>query len=142
MPGHEPRHICAARARLPLRLIVLALDIVPEDPGHPLELVTALRCGLEAHSAGPHFDLVRELTDARRGEVWARWENGREPDGISILGDCPADNGEPGPSNDGCTLFAEHRGGHSFEFSDPEYDAIRTSPAYEELREEIDNRLG
>ncbi|MFF0446957.1 hypothetical protein ACFYT4_11160 [Streptomyces sp. NPDC004609] len=141
MPGTRPRHICAATARLPLPLIVLVLDIVPDEPAHPMEVITALRCGLESHSTGPHFDLVRELTDASRGEVWARWENGNEPDRVSVLADCPADNGRPGPSNDGCTLFARHPGGHSYEFSDPEYDAMRTSPAYEQLKAEIDNRL-
>ncbi|MFF0445483.1 hypothetical protein ACFYT4_03510 [Streptomyces sp. NPDC004609] len=137
----NPRHICAATAILPLRTIVLALDIVPDEPAHPMEIVTGLRCALEAHTDGPHFTLVRELADASRGEVWTRWEPGTEPECVTVLPDCPADNGRSGAGNDACTLFAGHPGGHCFEFSDPEYDAIRASPEYDRLQAEIDDRL-
>ncbi|MFF0447010.1 hypothetical protein ACFYT4_11440 [Streptomyces sp. NPDC004609] len=135
------RHICAATANLPLRTMVLVLDIVPDEDVHPMEIVTGLRCGLEAHTSGPHGDLVRELNDASRGEVWVLWECGREPDVVAVLPDCPAVNTLPGAEVDACTLFDSHPGGHCFEFSDPEYDAIRASPAYDRLQAEWDERL-
>ncbi|MGW6457681.1 hypothetical protein ACWF94_17495 [Streptomyces sp. NPDC055078] len=135
------RHICAATATLPLQLIVLVLDISPGEPGHPLEVVTGLRCSLEKHSAGLHFDLVRELNDARQGEVWVRWAEGQVPECVAVLPDCPDDNGEEGAANEACTLFRDHPGGHSFEYSDPEYDAVRASPDYDQLTAEINDRL-
>ncbi|MFI6289384.1 hypothetical protein ACIBCM_32345 [Streptomyces sp. NPDC051018] len=135
------RYICAATASLPLRTLVLVLDIVPDDDVHPMEIVTRLRCGLEAHGSGPHFDLVRELKDASRGEVWVHWEHDEEPDSVVVLPDCPAVNSRPGAEVDACTLFASHPGGHCFEFSDPEYDAVRVSPEYERFTAEWDERL-
>ncbi|MGW6454769.1 hypothetical protein ACWF94_02375 [Streptomyces sp. NPDC055078] len=118
---------CGAAATLPLQLLVLALEIVPGAPGHPLEVTTRLRCGLEAHTEGAHFDLVRGLDDSDHGEVWARWEDGRVPECVAVLPDCPADNGRPGGGNDGCTLFEKHPGGHSFAFADPEYGHLTPS---------------
>ncbi|MGW6458116.1 hypothetical protein ACWF94_19765 [Streptomyces sp. NPDC055078] len=124
MPEREQRIVCAAGAVLPLRLLVLALEITAGEPGHPLEVTTRLRCGLEAHGTGTHFDLVRELDDGGEGEVWARWEGDREPEYVANLADCPADNGRPGGDNEACTLFEDHPGGHSFEFADPEYEPV------------------
>ncbi|MGW4030104.1 hypothetical protein ACWEFL_12405 [Streptomyces sp. NPDC004838] len=136
-----PRRICAATATLPLPALVLVLDIAPDEPVHPMHVITGLRCRLEFHASGSHFDLVRELEDASGGEVWARWDDGSEPDYVAILPDCPAIDAESGPAADACTLFAGHFGGHCFEFSDPEYDSVRTSPAYDQLKAEIDDRL-
>ncbi|MGW6455946.1 hypothetical protein ACWF94_08455 [Streptomyces sp. NPDC055078] len=137
----EVRRVCAVTATLPLRLLALVLEIAPGERPHPLEVVTGLRCAMEEHADGPHFDLVHELKDAGRGEVWVRWESGCEPECVAVLPDCPADNGKPDGENDACTLFSEHPGGHSFAFCDPEYDAILASPEYDRLRAEIDAHL-
>ncbi|MFJ4772519.1 hypothetical protein ACIP88_26010 [Streptomyces uncialis] len=136
------KRMCGATARLPLELIVLALDITPEMPGHPMEVATGLRCPLEAHTTGQHHELVRELGVPERGEVWARWSDGQVPDGLDVLADCPADNGLQGPDHDICTLYTGHPGGHSWEFPDPEYEAIVHSSAYERLQAEVDRYLG
>ncbi|MFE0425334.1 hypothetical protein [Streptomyces sp. NPDC058953] len=136
-PGEE-RMICAALARLPLQLIVLTQEMAPDPPVHPIRIMTSLRCALESHGTGPHYDLVREQDEAEDGAVWARWSTGIEPSAVGILRDCPADNGAPGAENDACTLFAGHPGGHSFIFSDPEYESVLTSPEYVRLDAEFD----
>ncbi|MGW6456400.1 hypothetical protein ACWF94_10805 [Streptomyces sp. NPDC055078] len=123
-------------------MLVLVLDIAPDDSCHPLFVVTGLRCSLEEHEDGPHYDLVRELDGAAYGEIWARWADGGHRESIAILKDCPADNGRSGGGNDACTLFQWHPGGHSFEFADPEYDEVLTSPEYRQLTEEFAEQLG
>ncbi|MFH8614200.1 hypothetical protein ACH4E8_03865 [Streptomyces sp. NPDC017979] len=135
------RRVCAALATLPLQLIVLTQDLWPDPPAHPIQIVTGLRCALEEHDDGPHFDLVRELDDHDgdgSGGIWAHWENGIEPSCVKIRQDCSMDNGEPGAANDACTLFAEHPGGHSHEFSDPEYEAVLTDPEFVHLSAEFE----
>ncbi|GAA2222663.1 hypothetical protein GCM10010232_03870 [Streptomyces amakusaensis] len=122
----ESRFVCAATVRLPLQLVVLALEITPDERGHPMEVATELRCGLEEHADGAHFDLVRELDDASGGEVWTRWEEGQVPEGVAVLADCGADNGRPGGENEACALYRGHGGGHSFEYADPEYEVLLT----------------
>ncbi|MEU9603151.1 hypothetical protein [Streptomyces sp. NPDC048057] len=124
-PRTPPRRICADLATLPLQLVVLTQDMWPDPPAHPIQIVTRLRCALESHEKGPHFDLVRELDDSEENEVWAQWKTGRDPSAVTLLRDCPADNGAPGGAHEACVLFAGHPGGHSYEFTDPEYDAIR-----------------
>ncbi|MCM2390126.1 hypothetical protein [Streptomyces albipurpureus] len=114
---------CAETAGLPLQLLVSTLEIAPDEPGHPLEVVTHLRCALEAEHNGPHFDLVRVL-DGDQGEVWARWAGGQEPEWVAVLADCTADNGLPGGANEACTLFQGHRGRHSFACADFELDPL------------------
>lgn len=109
---------CAETAGLPLQLLVCALEIAPDEPGHPLEVVTRLRCALEAEHTGSHFDLVRVL-DGDQGEVWARWEDGQEPASVAVLPDCAAGDGLLGGTNDACTLFQGHRGRHSFACAEP-----------------------
>ncbi|MGW1977454.1 hypothetical protein [Streptomyces sp. NPDC001889] len=135
------RRICGATITLPLRLLVLALDITPAEQGHPLEVVTRLRCGLEEHPDGPHFDLVRELDDASRGEVWTWWDEGRSPEAVGLLPDCPADNGEAAGANDACALFDGHFGAHSFAFVDPEYEAVLASLEFAEAEAEAEAHL-
>ncbi|MEU9603218.1 hypothetical protein [Streptomyces sp. NPDC048057] len=130
------RRVCAALATLPLQLIVLTQDLWPDPPAHPIQIVTGLRCALEEHDTGPHFDLVRELDDRSDGDddrasgIWARWKSGIEPSCVTILQDCSIHNGKPGGANDACTLFAGHLGGHSHEFTDPEYEAALASPEF------------
>jgi hypothetical protein len=140
-PPRPGRHICGATAVLPLRTLVLVLDLVPGRPAHPFEVVTGLRCALEAHTEGPHHDLVRELADARRGEVWTWWEEGGEAEAVAVLPDCSALAGAGGPADDACVLFAGHPGGHGFEFRDPEYEAVLESPEYRALLAETERRL-
>ncbi|MEO3974106.1 hypothetical protein [Streptomyces sp. CAU 1734] len=118
------RRICGASATLPLQLTVLAIEIAPDAGAHPLRIMTGLRCGLEAHSTGFHSDLVHEIDEMDAGAVWAHWKDGRPPRVVEILADCESDNGEPEGANEACTLFDGHAGGHSFEFSDPDYDAV------------------
>ncbi|MFE5855174.1 hypothetical protein ACFQ61_18435 [Streptomyces sp. NPDC056500] len=115
--------VCAASADLPLQLLLFALEIAPDEPGHPLEVVTQLRCPLEGGHLGPHLDLVRAL-DGDRGDVWARWEDGQEPRAVAVLADCTADNGLPGGAQDACTLFLGHPGGHGFTFVDAGFDTV------------------
>ncbi|MEU3598313.1 hypothetical protein ABZ714_06180 [Streptomyces sp. NPDC006798] len=136
-PAGDGRTICAAQARLPLQLIVLTQELQPDPPVHPIRIMTSLRCALESHPEGPHYDLIREHDSAEEGAIWARWITGITPSAVGILRDCPADNGAPGADNDACTLFAGHPGGHGFEFSDPEYEAALASPEYLELDEQF-----
>ncbi|WP_194292693.1 hypothetical protein [Streptomyces katsurahamanus] len=135
------RIVCGAPATLPPRLLLHALQIAPDARAHPFEVATHLRCGLERSHRGPHVDLVRELDDPSRGEVWTWWCEGHAPTGVAVLPDCPADNGLSGGDNDACTLYRCHPGGHSFECADPEYEALRTGPVYARLAAAIHARL-
>ncbi|MGW6459238.1 hypothetical protein ACWF94_25495 [Streptomyces sp. NPDC055078] len=109
--------------------------------GDPLEVETSLRCGLEEHHGGMHYDLVWQLNNPRGGEMWATWVNDRAPENVLLLPDCPAVNGKPLPHDEACTLYALHPGGHSFAFRDPEADATRSTPEYHELGAHIDALL-
>jgi hypothetical protein len=147
------RRICGATVTLPLSVLAQVLVVVPGERAHPIHVVTGLRCALESHATGRHYDLVRQLDDASMGEVWVSWEAGAEPDRIGILPDCPAlstvpgavDTGRPGGASaddsEACVLFAGHPGGHSFDFRDPEYEAVLASPEYGRLKEEWEARL-
>ncbi|ANW18867.1 hypothetical protein [Streptomyces clavuligerus] len=114
------RYVCGAPVTLPLQLITLALEITPRLPGHPLEVATDLRCALERHTGGPHFDLVREPGRPDSGAVWTLWEEGSRPECVCLLPDCPVDNGEPGGANEACALYEGHPGVHSYHCADPE----------------------
>ncbi|MEU5977156.1 hypothetical protein [Streptomyces sp. NPDC047315] len=136
------RRVCAALATLPLQLIVLTQDLWPDPPAHPIQIVTGLRCALEEHDTGSHFDLVRELDDGEGSGIWARWKSGIEPSAVTIQQDCPIHNGKPGAANDACTLFAGHSGGHSHEFTDPEYEAALASPEFVRMSAEFEGPAG
>ncbi|MFI1014293.1 hypothetical protein [Streptomyces sp. NPDC020965] len=116
--------VCGATAVLPLQLLLVALEIIPGGQAHPLDVATRLRCCLERHADGPHYDFVRELDDTDLGEVWTQWETGRPPESVATLPDCDAHNGRPGGLNDACTLFFGHPGAHSFSCADPEADRL------------------
>lgn len=108
------------------------------DAGDPLYVETFLRCKLAAHTTGRHHDLVWQLDDSRQGEMWAAWADGRAPESVLLLPDCPAHNGRSDQNDEACTLFARHRGPHSFDLCDPEIEAIRATPEYGRLTAEID----
>ncbi|WP_329020786.1 hypothetical protein [Streptomyces sp. NBC_00690] len=128
--------ICGVRAVLPMRLVALMLHTAP-DAGDPMYIETTLSCKLEAHPIGLHYDLVWQLDDTTRGEMWAAWVTEHPPQTVLLLPDCSADNGEPAGLNEACTLFACHPGVHSFGYRDPEAEAIVGSPEHDQLLAEI-----
>ncbi|MFI1015495.1 hypothetical protein [Streptomyces sp. NPDC020965] len=101
--------ICGAFATVPSSLFA---DMLAIGNGDFRDMVRHLRCRLEAHPPGFHFDLVWQLDDARQGEMWAIWSDGRDAEAVFIRPDCPG-------GTDACTLFAQHPGRCSFDFSDP-----------------------
>ncbi|MEU0986550.1 hypothetical protein [Streptomyces sp. NPDC005953] len=108
------------------------------DAGDPLYVETFLRCKVAEHSEGRHYDLVWQLDDARQGEMWAAWTDGRAPEAVLLLPDCPGHNGKSGQDEEACTLFARHPGPHSYDLDDPEIEALSQTPGYHRLSEEID----
>ncbi|MFJ6658656.1 hypothetical protein ACIQNG_20240 [Streptomyces sp. NPDC091377] len=72
-----------------------------------------------------------EARERRIGEVWAQWDDGRDPHGFLVLPEGNTLNrGAPGATEEACGLFARHPGGHSFEFADPVREAFERSPQY------------
>ncbi|MEU5402184.1 hypothetical protein ABZ348_23140 [Streptomyces sp. NPDC005963] len=142
--GREERRMCGARAVMPLGLVSLVLDAMP-GARDPLEMETLLRCPLEEHTTGWHYDVVWQLDDPDSGDMWALWADGDAPDLVVIQPDCSArcrtsvpnttrEAGRSGGESEVCALFALHPGGHSFEFTDPQYADLRLAAACNELR--------
>ncbi|MEU5402736.1 hypothetical protein ABZ348_25945 [Streptomyces sp. NPDC005963] len=128
--------ICGVQAVVPMPLVALMLHTAP-GAGDPMYIETTLRCKLEAHSGGLHYDLVWQLDRPAHGEMWATWVTEQPPRTVLLLPDCPTDNGEPAGLDEACTLFARHPGGHSFTYRDPDAEAIVGSPEHDQLLAEI-----
>ncbi|MFD9719802.1 hypothetical protein [Streptomyces sp. NPDC059076] len=149
--NREERRMCGARAVMPLGLVSLVLDATPAARD-PEALETVLRCPLEAHATGWHYDVVWQLDDPDSGDMWALWAEGDTPELVVIQPDCSARGRASGPNtvpgearsaahgrksaaqNEVCSLFALHPGGHSFEFTDPHDEDLRLAAACHELR--------
>ncbi|MGW6457128.1 hypothetical protein ACWF94_14605 [Streptomyces sp. NPDC055078] len=139
-PAAGTRKVCGAVDALPVRLAVVIVETAPDGAGRP-DLEAFLRCPLEEHASGPHYALVWQLDDAARGEMWVRWADGQVPECSLTLPDCPGHNGRTGAAEEGCTLFADHPGAHSFDLRDPGDEALRSSPEYARLQALFDERL-
>jgi hypothetical protein len=136
-----PGKICGANAVLPPGLAAAMVEAAPEGAGTPF-FERELRCLLEEHPGEErHFALAWQLDDAREGELWASWTDGRVPDRGSLLADCPAVDGRKGADEEACTLFAGHPGAHSFSLRDPDEERLRACPEYVRLRAEVDARM-
>ncbi|MFI1012804.1 hypothetical protein [Streptomyces sp. NPDC020965] len=113
--------ICGAFAQVPSGLHG---DMRAIGNGDLADAVSHLRCRLEAHPPGFHFDLVWQLDDARHGEMWAIWIDGHDADAVFIRPDCPGQGGMSGYGDEACTLFHGHPGKCSYAFADPLSDAL------------------
>ncbi|HEY5833459.1 hypothetical protein [Streptomyces sp.] len=110
--GRPP--VCGARAYLPEALVPLALRLETRaDRATERDVERHLRCTLESHEAGPHWELVMDLDGPDTGSVWTYWADGSAPESVVVLPDCPGADGQP------CTEYARHPGGHSPELHDP-----------------------
>ncbi|MFE5857741.1 hypothetical protein ACFQ61_31525, partial [Streptomyces sp. NPDC056500] len=68
---------------MPMPLAAQMMRLAP-DAGDPLYVETFLRCKVAEHSEGRHYDLVWQLDDARQGEMWAAWTDGRAPETVLL----------------------------------------------------------
>ncbi|MFJ6659730.1 hypothetical protein ACIQNG_25755 [Streptomyces sp. NPDC091377] len=140
-PEAQERRICGAGAVMPVDLVALMLAHVEDDsdPGGSVQYM--LRCPLEGHGSGPHHALTWVLDDPREGEVWAQWDDGRDPHGFLVLPDCNViGRAQRGGGEEACGLFAVHPGGHSFEFADPVREAFERSPQYRRVMAAVEER--
>lgn len=122
--GAVERRVCGARIELH-PACEDALRFIPGDlpPAEPGDLHVDLRCSLEAHHAGAHYSLARDLPLNHPAEVWACWSDSRQPSGVLALADCCVT--DPAAPDEVCLLFTQHPGAHSWALSDPEDDALR-----------------
>ncbi|MEU9336696.1 hypothetical protein AB0D49_26620 [Streptomyces sp. NPDC048290] len=70
------------------------------------------------------------MDDASDGEVWARWAKNCPPDVFHVVPDCNTPSG-PTAHDTVCSLFAGHRGCHTFEYTDPLDDALTNDPEFQ-----------
>jgi len=114
-PARAPRMTdrpltCAVPTLLPLTLVSAALSMART----PDSVTETVYCDRAAHQAGLHYGLIAEA-DATHA-VWALWEPRGTPH-LRVLPDCP----EISPDRmDGCSLYARHRGAHTWQAHDPE----------------------
>ncbi|MEU9335740.1 hypothetical protein AB0D49_21580 [Streptomyces sp. NPDC048290] len=113
---------------MPVDLIAIMFVSVG-DSSAPDTVQPSLRCRLQEHSGGRHHALVWELDDAGDGEVWALWAKGCPPDMFRVVPDCNTPSG-PTAQDTVCSLFAGHRGCHTFEYTDPLQDALTSDPEF------------
>lgn len=106
--------VCGALADLPAVLLDAARGQASAEGADPGGVESKLRCVLQAHVAGDHQALVRELADSKDGSLWAAWSDGQDPAELSVRSDCPARR-----ADEGCCSFAHHPGSHTFEIADP-----------------------
>ncbi|MFJ4683750.1 hypothetical protein [Streptomyces sp. NPDC088789] len=101
-PEAHERRICGAGAVMPVDLEALTPAHTEDDSDPSGSVPHTLRCPLEAHGSGPHHALTWVLDDPREGEVWAQWDDGRDPHGFLVLPDCNTLNrrapGRQGPT--------------------------------------------
>ncbi|MEU9333861.1 hypothetical protein AB0D49_11975 [Streptomyces sp. NPDC048290] len=122
---------------MPVDLIAIMFVSVKDTA--PDTVARSLRCCLQEHSGGRHHDLVWELDDPSDGEVWAQWADGCPPDTFRTVPDCNSGQDTV------CTLFDGHPGCHTFEYTDPVAEAIRSDPEFQReagrLRKLIDRHI-
>ncbi|MFE4666793.1 hypothetical protein ACFRI7_18385 [Streptomyces sp. NPDC056716] len=133
-PRPRPR-VCGATAMMPVGLIAAMFASI-HDSSTPGNVRPVLRCQLQEHSGGRHHDLVWELDDAGQGEVWAQWTDGHRPDTFLVVPDCNTLSG-PTPKDEACILYAGHPGCHTWQYTDPEHEAIENSPEFQRALSDV-----
>jgi len=117
--------VCGSGGYLPEELVpaALALETRPglattQDVGRHL------RCTLETHGQDqPHWAIVLELAGVDTGSVWTSWPDGEQPEGLRVVADCPALDGDSGYP---CSGYARHLGLCDFALHDPLDEVSRT----------------
>lgn len=106
--------VCGATADLPDCLIpdALALETALGRAG-AADVQRYLRCTLQAHHDGDHHGHVLDLDGVDTGSVWTTWSTGGAPEKVTVLPDCPSEDGKP------CVEAAGHHGGHTWQTHDP-----------------------
>ncbi|MFD8935400.1 hypothetical protein ACFV0R_09095 [Streptomyces sp. NPDC059578] len=132
-PGARPP-LCGVVQTLPPTLVLDALTAAPFGDGE-IDVMTDLRCELEADHRGHHADAVRLLDGSPPETLWTQWTDWRVPVKVLVLRDCARVGGEdPRGGDDACTLFADHPGTCSFDLFDPEHERfLAAHPAYRYL---------
>lgn len=116
-PGPAGPRFCLDTILLPLALLAGALDM---EPAATIDtVIESPVCILQGRHRGDHHGLVA----SERGDdaVWAVWGAAHAVH-LVVLTDCP---GVTTDGMDGCSLFAEHDGRHSFDLYDPWQAAAR-----------------
>lgn len=106
--------VCGALANLSGALQDAARAEVSAEDADPGDVESKLRCILQAHVAGDHQALVRELAGAKNGALWTAWSDGQDPAELTVRSDCPVRRAE-----EACCSFAHHPGSHSYDVTDP-----------------------
>lgn len=109
-----PLPVCGALAKLPAALYDAARAEASAERTDPDDVELALCCVLQAHVAGAHQALVRELADSKDDSLWTAWCDGQDPAELSARSDCPARK-----ADEGCCSFEHHPGSHTYDLSDP-----------------------
>ncbi|WP_329176318.1 hypothetical protein [Streptomyces sp. NBC_01477] len=104
--------VCGALTDLPAALQDAART--QAEGAEPGDVESKLRCVLQAHVAGDHQALVRELADSKDSSLWTAWSDGQDPDELSVRSDCPARR-----ADEACCSFAHHPGSHTYDVTDP-----------------------
>lgn len=96
--------LCNRGAWMPGSLVMRAVAMEPV-PGAATtaDVVRHPLCMLEPHTDRPHYGLLLILDGTDTGAVWARWDDGGEPE-LVVLPDCDAG---------GCCSFDGHPGEHT-----------------------------
>ncbi|MFF9570525.1 hypothetical protein [Streptomyces sp. NPDC014685] len=97
---------CAHWRRVPLHLAREA-----REKSATTYIDRAVQCQLSAHDDGEHFGLLAD-TEAYGTALWLHW-HGTDEAQLAVLPDCPVTG--PGPDSEGCCLFADHTGQHTWE---------------------------
>ncbi|WP_406149657.1 hypothetical protein [Streptomyces sp. NBC_01012] len=79
---------------------------------------SAVRCQLPAHATGEHHGLVDDLEYDTA--LWLRWQG--TDVALAVLRDCPAAG--PAPDGEGCCLFLDHAGRHTWADTEPQITGI------------------
>lgn len=109
---HAPRLVCGEEARMPARMLALALKLYGEGVTWT-DLKIDMRCTMEQHD-GDHQDFV--VAEDGRG-AWASWSTGGQPSALNVRPDCSDPRG--------CCLWDGHPGGHTKDLTDPLMVAAR-----------------
>lgn len=106
--------VCGAIAYLPTHLVPEALALEAElGQAGTADVQRHLRCTLQAHHEGDHHGHVLDLDGVDTGSVWTTWTNGKAPEKVTVLPDCPSEDGKP------CVEHRGHHGGHTWQTHDP-----------------------
>ncbi|QEU80448.1 hypothetical protein [Streptomyces subrutilus] len=116
------RYVCGAQCEArSSELVALLNALAAQDDTYQVGASPSitLRCTLETH-AGLHAEMVHD--NARGLCLWVWWADGAEPAGMRWVPDCPVN--DPGPGGDACCHHLGHKGGHTWELSDPDRDML------------------